>query len=328
MLDSGKPKVSTEVPGCKCGVEWNQNSGRKRRSTSNTTISDSDNNRIIGGTKIDKQTQMRKYPWLSLLWFRSTNTQQHPTGYAGWAGCGGTLVASNYVISAAHCIFKQECDQDTGVCLIVKEYTKDNLAWRVGDHDRLDYGETGYEQFVHIKNMHKHPDYPQRIYAPLIGTPYYDIVVYELEKMLPLHAYTPACLPRPGEDARFDGKMATIAGWGRLKFADKTHPSEPYEVNVPVSRTDTCPLSIEQPVKICLGQNSPIHKGACKVVIWRTRLRPRYRSVSALALRAAGGFIPIDLCLPFNHQSLSCGRQGLPFDHQGLSFGHPQVGRR
>ena len=53
-----------------------------------------------------------------------------------------------------------------------------------------------------------------------------------------------------------------------------------------------------------------------------TRLRPRYRSVSALALRAAGGFIPIDLCLPFNHQSLSCGRQGLPCGHQRLSFGH------
>ena len=76
---TGKSKITTDVPGCKCGVEWHQNSGRKRRSTN----SDSDNNRIIGGKKIDKETQMRKYPWLSLLWYRST---QNPSGYAGWAG--------------------------------------------------------------------------------------------------------------------------------------------------------------------------------------------------------------------------------------------------
>ena len=57
-------------------------------------------------------------------------------------------------------------------------------------------------------------------------------------------------------------------------------------------------------------------------LIFYTRLRPRYRSVSALALRAAGGFVSINSCLLFNHQSLSCARQGLPFDHKGLSFGH------
>ena len=255
------------MPGCKCGVEWNQNSGRKRRSTSNTTISDSDNNRIIGGTKIDKQTQMRKYPWLSLLWFRDpTNTQYRVDG---WAGCGGTLVASNYIISAAHCIFKRWCDPQTKECFAIEEYTKDNLAWRVGEHDVGVFGETGYERFVNIKNMHKHPEYPQKVFtyinrAKYVNDPYYDIVVYELEEMLPLHAYTPACLPKPGEDARFDGKMATIAGWGRLSYDGPT-PKEPYEVKVPVSKTDTCPESIEQPAKICLGQNSPIHKGSCTV---------------------------------------------------------------
>ena len=292
MPVSGKPKVSTEVPGCKCGVEWNQNSipfnenkinkikhsRRKRRSTTNTTISDSDNNRIIGGTKIDKQTQMRKYPWLSLLWFRPnpdpdpTNTQYRVDG---WAGCGGTVVASNYIISAAHCLFKRACNPDTNICYAIEEYTKDNLAWRVGDHDLGVFYETGYEWFVKIKNMHKHPDYPQKVHPDLdqcalgqceefIESGEYDIVVFELEEMLPLDVYTPACLPKPGEDARFDGKMATIAGWGRLSYDGPT-PKEPYEVNVPVAQTDTCPTSMIEPVKLCLGQNSPLHKGACLV---------------------------------------------------------------
>ena len=262
---TGKSKITTDVPGCKCGVEWHQNSGRKRRSTN----SDSDNNRIIGGKKIDKETQMRKYPWLSLLWYRST---QNPSGYAGWAGCGGSLVASNYILSAAHCLFEVECPMPVrGLarpCKVTKEYKKDDLAWRVGDHDKVDYGETGYEQFVNIKNMYKHPEYPQRVNQEPLDDPYYDIVVYELEKMLPLHSYTPVCLPKPGEDARFDGKPATIAGWGRLSLSDKSTPNEPYEANITVAPTDTCPTSIEQPVKICLGQNEMIGKGSCKVMKW------------------------------------------------------------
>ena len=257
---TGKSKISTDIPGCKCGVEWHQNSGRKRRSTNN----DSDNNRIIGGKKIDKQTQMRKYPWLSLLWYRP------PSGHAGWAGCGGSLVASNYIISAAHCLFEEECPRPVrglaGKCKVIKEYTKDDLAWRVGDHDKVNYGETGYEQFVHIKNMYKHPEYPQRVNHETMGDAPYDIVIYELEEMLPLHTYTPVCLPKPGEDARFDGKPATIAGWGRLSLSDKTTPNEPYEANITVAPTDTCPTSIEEPVKICLGQNQMIGKGSCKVM--------------------------------------------------------------
>ena len=119
---------------------------------------------------------MRKYPWLSLLWFRE------PGGFrlSGWAGCGGTLVASNYIISAAHCLFKKYCDPHTDICYAHEEYTKDKLAWRVGEHDVRVFGETGgYERFVNIKNIHKHPDYPQKVFtndnqATLVDDPYYD----------------------------------------------------------------------------------------------------------------------------------------------------------
>ena len=40
--------------------------------------------------------EMNKYPWMALIWIYS-----HGKRYL----CGGTLVASKYVISAAHCMF-------------------------------------------------------------------------------------------------------------------------------------------------------------------------------------------------------------------------------
>ena len=42
--------------------------------------------------------EMNKYPWMALIWIYSSS---HDKWYK-W--CGGTLVASKYVISAAHCL--------------------------------------------------------------------------------------------------------------------------------------------------------------------------------------------------------------------------------
>ena len=43
--------------------------------------------------------QKNKYPWM--VTFVSPDGSQ-------WLGCGGTLVASKYVISAAHCMFTDQ----------------------------------------------------------------------------------------------------------------------------------------------------------------------------------------------------------------------------
>merc|ERR1712241_193684 len=78
---SGTPSSTTsqvgtptsQTGGCKCGVEKTS--------------------RIVGGTEVSPKN---KYPWMVAL------------VSSGFQFCGGSLVASKYVISAAHCMFHQD----------------------------------------------------------------------------------------------------------------------------------------------------------------------------------------------------------------------------
>ena len=203
-----------------------------------------------------------KYPWLAMLWRRAR--QAGAPHYTKWAGCGATIVARNFVISAAHCLFKSQCNGN--LCIVTQEFSELDLAVRVGDWKKDEVGETNYEEFVNIKKIHKHPGYEQRLHQQEINGAEYDIVILELDKMLPLDPFTPACLAKAGEDARFDGEEVTLAGWGRLLYKNKVTPNEPYEVNVKIAKTDTCPLSIEAPSRICVGQDHQ-KKGGCKVLV-------------------------------------------------------------
>ena len=56
--------------------------------------------------------------------------------------CGGTLVASNYVISAAHCFFDETCDCDEKGencvnCIVTSQITETGFSVIIGDHDKV-----------------------------------------------------------------------------------------------------------------------------------------------------------------------------------------------
>ena len=106
----------------------------------------------------------------------STLSDRFPLGF-----CGGTLVASKYVITAAHCM---------------KGKTADQMAVRIGDHELSTDTEplTLPPKTVNVKTITDHPDYNQNIVDG------YDISLLELEEELDLDVYTPACLKKHGDD--------------------------------------------------------------------------------------------------------------------------------
>ena len=90
-----------------------------------------------------------KYPWLVAVWRRNPNAHGHGAWtYArnNWF-CGGTIIASKFVITAAHCFGD----------------SAEHLGVRIGDYDlKKDFfpqsgrpGETGREKFIRVHQIHK-----------------------------------------------------------------------------------------------------------------------------------------------------------------------------
>ena len=190
-------------------------------------------------------------------------------GYNEGGFCGGTLVASKYVITAAHCM---------------KGKTADQMAVRIGDHDLSTDTEplTLPPKTVNVKAITDHPEYNQNIVDG------YDISILELEEELDLNVYTPVCVENGFDDdgVVLSGETATVAGWGYLEawsgaqrwpWATPAPPNEtsvPHEVDVPIIAAAECkwsyrcwpfwPFCTSVPSIICAG---PVEggKGSCQV---------------------------------------------------------------
>jgi len=195
--------------GCRCGV----------KKTS----------RIVGGTEVDPKN---KYPWMVAL-MDGTGSSQF---------CGGTLVASKYVVTAAHCMFFDQNAQ--------QPLTTAQVKVRIGDHDLAATGETSIaEKTIAVSKITNHPSY-----APAGGSLNNDITVLELAEAVDLNVYTPACLAQTSDEATFYGKTAQVYGWGTTSSGGAAS-SKLLEVDVPVVTPTQCATSMGpmEGGQICAG---------------------------------------------------------------------------
>ena len=179
--------------------------------------------------------------------------------------CGGTIVASKYVITAAHCMWEKDWTSKKNT----HEKTPDQIAVRIGEHNRKREGEEILPaEFVHVKAIHKHPNFFQErdgfhdkpTYGYLLG---YDIAILELERELDLTKFTPVCLPKKSDLHRFDGKSARAVGWGDIgPYPFVKYPKIPREVDLTVMAHNDKRCSFENgtmlnPSMLCSGIDQP-----------------------------------------------------------------------
>lgn len=161
--------------------------------------------RIVGG----KGATFGEWPWQVLV--REST----------WLGlftknkCGGVLITKNYVMTAAHC-------QPGFLASLVAVFGEFDIS---GDLEKK------RSVTKNVKRIVVHREYDAASFEN-------DLALLELES--PIHYDThivPICMPSDAAD--FTGRMATVTGWGRLKYGGGV-PSILQEVQVPIIENNVC----------------------------------------------------------------------------------------
>eukprot|EP00094_Tigriopus_californicus_P011150 TCALIF_10760-PA protein Name:"Similar to Sb Serine proteinase stubble (Drosophila melanogaster)" AED:0.10 eAED:0.10 QI:1/1/0.4/1/0.75/0.6/5/0/468 len=163
--------------------------------------------RIVGGNP----SSFGAWPWHVALEIK------YPGGRTRHR-CGGVLLNSRWVATAAHC---------------VHVYSETDISLRLGDYDKTN---SLFEPLPHVERevetIYEHVDFDPLTYE-------FDIALLFMKQAAPFTDHiSPICLP-DGNLKDIEGSNAYIAGWGTL-FEGGPKPDQLQEVSVPVIGHEKC----------------------------------------------------------------------------------------
>ncbi|XP_048002199.1 serine protease filzig [Leguminivora glycinivorella] len=161
--------------------------------------------RIVGG----KNAYQGEWPWQVLV--REST----------WLGlftknkCGGVLITARFVTTAAHC-------QPGFLASLVAVFGENDISLDLEPRKPVSRN---------VRRVIVHRQYDAATFEN-------DLALLELESPIKFDAHiVPICMPPDESD--FTGRMATVTGWGRLKYGGAV-PAVLQEVQVPVIENNVC----------------------------------------------------------------------------------------
>ncbi|XP_034237241.1 serine proteinase stubble-like [Thrips palmi] len=161
-----------------------------------------DQERIVGGQNAD----IGEWPWIAALF------------NGGRQFCGGSLIDSTHILSAAHCVAH------------MSSWDVARLTVRLGDHNIRTNSETKHIE-KKVRRVVRHRGFDSR-------TLYNDVAILTLDSPVQFRRdIRPICMP--SGSAAYAGKTATVIGWGSLRESGP-QPAVLQEVNIPVWTNAEC----------------------------------------------------------------------------------------
>ena len=191
--------------------------------------------RIVGGTVVPDN----RYPFMVSIYFDLDGD----TFFA--PGCGGSLVASRWVVTAAHCVV----NSTTGAVRSPSE-----IAVLVG---ALNLAAENEGELITLNNIIVHPDYNSRTFVS-------DIALIELSNSV---NQIPISLPVLGSDIPIVSEEGIVAGWGHTSEGGVSS-NLLREVSLPVLSHAAClpfyQSSLRPEANVCAGGARNGGRDACQ----------------------------------------------------------------